>query len=539
MKARLRFGGIGMLVIGAAMAGVALVAGLKAPEGELTHEMRYKDRVIGGVYKVYGAEDCPVPMWLAKTVFRNDTNGRVTDLKIRYKVSEYSDWCSWHQYVAVDPTQTVVDLYYPIFSSACAKLTSRARAELLMEGEYVDPAGRKHQISETRRLAMLERHEFIFSDLTEEERTASFQDQDTYSPLLAAYVSRNDDPVARLASMANKNAGGLGAQTSDEDCIKVMAALYQIMRTIHISYQHPAEVIDEKMSYDSKLVQSLQYPRDTIEKRSGTCIDLAILYATMLNSVDIQPYLVSMDGHCFPMGRTPSGQFVPVEATGVGDGYAKGMDFAEAVKSGTETWEKVNQNGRFNLVDVRKCWMDGIANPELDPLPPDILEKWGIVALVEGSGRTALPGLARGIPAQDLAPRTPASPAIPQNVPAVAGRWAYTVTAPDGRAINGQMQISGQPGRLQLTAIAAYPMLGADGRMHQFREEDYFVGRLSGQSLVAQCTNATYMMDGLQMPPQGLPLQLNLLISPDGRSMQGHVSNATGMAAVVVAQRQQ
>jgi hypothetical protein len=105
--------------------------------------------------------------------------------------------------------------------------------------------------------------------------------------------------------------------------------------------------------------------------------------------------------------------------------------------------------------------------------------------------------------------------------------------------INGQMQISGQPGRLQLTAVAAYPMLGSDGRMHQFREEDYFVGRLSGQSLVAQCTNATYMMDGLQMPPQGLPLQLNLVISPDGRSMQGHVSNATGMAAVVVAQRQQ
>ena len=539
MKHGLRFGGIGMLLMGAILAVIALVAGLKEPVGELTYEMRFKDRVISGVYKVYGVEDCPVPMWLAKTVFRNNMNGRVTDLKVRYKISEYSDWCSWHNYVAVDPTQTVVDLYHPIFTSACARLSSRAPAELQMEGEYTDPGGHKHQISETRRLAILGRHEFIFSDLTAEERTAAFQDEDTYSPLLAAYVSRSDDPVARLASMANKKAGGLGASSSDEDCIKVMAALYEIMRTIHISYQHPASVVDEKMSYDSKLVQSLQYPRDTIEKRSGTCIDLAIFYATMLNSVNIQPYLVSMDGHCFPIGRTPSGKLVPVEATGVGDGYAKSMDFEQAVKSGVETWQKVNQNGRFNLVDIRKCWMDGIANPELETLPPDILEKWGIVDLVEGSGHTALAGLGRVAPSQIAAPRAPVSPNIPQTAIAVAGRWVYTVTNPDGRVINGQMQISGQGAQLQLTAMAAYQLIGADGRTHQFREQNIFVGGLSGRNLVAQCSNATYMMDGFQVPPQGLPLQLNLAVSPDGRTMQGQVSNAMGIVAAVVAQRQQ
>jgi hypothetical protein len=222
----------------------------------------------------------------------------------------------------------------------------------------------------------------------------------------------------------------------------------------------------------------------------------------------------------------------------VGDGYAKGMDFQEAVKSGMETWQKVTRNGRFNLVDVRKSWMDGIANPELDPLPPDILEKWGIVDLVEGSGHTALAGLGRVAPSQMAAPRTPVSPNVPQSAIAVTGRWAYTVTNPDGRIINGQMQISGQGGQLQLIAIAAYPMLGPDGRTHQFREQNNFVGGLRGQNLVAQCSNATYMMDGFQVPPQGLPLQLNLVVSRDGRTMQGQVSNAMGMVAIVAAQRQ-
>ncbi len=45
----------------------------------------------------------------------------------------YSEWCSWHNYAAVDPTQTVVDLYYPTFTDACARLTSRAPTELQLE----------------------------------------------------------------------------------------------------------------------------------------------------------------------------------------------------------------------------------------------------------------------------------------------------------------------------------------------------------------------------------------------------------------------
>jgi hypothetical protein len=372
-------------------------------------------------------------MWAAKTVFRNNMNGRITNLRVRYRVTEYSDWCSWHSYVAMDPEQVVVDLYHPIFSSSCAKLTSRAPAELQMEFEYTDPMGQKHQLNETRPLTVMSRYEFIFSDLTSEERTSMFQDNVTYSPLLAAWVSRSDDVVSRLASMANKKAGGVGASGSDEDCIKVMAALYDIMRTIHISYQHPPALVDNSLSYDIKLVQSLQYPRDTIHKRSGTCIDLAILYAAMLNSVNIDPFLVVIDGHCFPMARTPSGKLIPVEATGVGDGYEKAMRFEEAVKSAVKTWQKVNQSGRFVLVDVRQSWMDGISNPELDAMPPDILEKWGIVALVEQ------PSVATA--ERPVAPTTPRTQTASQGV-SVAGRWVYVLSTSDGRSVNGLFDIS-------------------------------------------------------------------------------------------------
>ncbi|NLI32264.1 MAG: hypothetical protein GX422_05705 [Deltaproteobacteria bacterium] len=530
MKWGLRLGGIGMILVGAVLAAMYFSSGAKAPEGDLSHKIHVKEKVITGVYKTYGVKDAPVPMWLAKSVFQNNMNGRITNLRVRYKVTDYADWSSWHNYAAVDPTQTVVDVYYPIFSSACARLTSRAPTELQMECEYVDPAGQKRQTSETRPLTMLSRHEFIFSDLTAEERTASFQDMVTYAELLAAWVSRSDDIVARLASMANKRAGGLGASSSDENCIKVMAALYDIMRIIHISYQHPPALVDKKLSYDLKLVQSLQYPRDTIQKRSGTCIDLAILYAAMLNSINIDPYLVVIDGHCFPMAKTPSGKFIPVEATGVGDGYAKGMDFEQAVKSGLESWEKVNQTGRFVLVDVRQTWMEGVANPELDTMPPDILEKWGIVALVESPGGTEAPPVGYAS-VQQPGGYTP-TPAT------INGRWTYTLTAMDGRNLSGQIEISSKGGQLRMVATASYQMMGQDGRYHQFQERNNFVGSIDGQTLVARCDNAVYTMDGRRVPPQGLPLQLSLEVAPDGRSMEGHVANSLGAMAPIILQKQ-
>jgi len=535
MKMILRWGGIAMIAAGAVLAAVFFFSGPPAPEGELALRMDVKEKVISGAYKTYGVKGAPLPMWAAKTVFRNTMNGRVTNLKVRYRATEYSDWCSWHTYVAVDPGQTVVDLYHPIFSSSCAKLTSRAPSELQMECEYTDPLGQKRQTSETRPLTVLSRYEFIFSDLTSEERTGMFQDNVTYSPLLAAWVSRSDDVVSRLASMANKKAGGVGASGSDEDCIKVMAALYEIMRTIHISYQHPPALVDKSLSYDIKLVQSLQYPRDTIHKRSGTCIDLAILYAAMLNSINIDPYLVVIDGHCFPMAKTPSGKLVPVEATGVGDGYDKAMSFEQAVKSAVKTWQEVNQSGRFVLVDVRQSWMDGVANPELEAMPPDILEKWGIVALVDRPAAAAAPAVRPA--ARPATPAGPGTQAAPPGV-SVAGRWAYTLRTGDGRSVQGLFDISARGGRLQMIATSSYQMMGQDGRAHQFQERNNFVGALTGQTLMAQCDNAFYTMDGQSVPPQGLPLQLNLMLSPDGRSMQGQVANSMGMSAAIYLQKQ-
>ncbi len=530
----LRVVGVLMVVAGLVFGVLALTTGggdgskPKPAGGEITYELRVKDKLISGVYKAYGMLDCIVPMWLAKTVFKNDTPGRITDLRIRYKLGEFADWSSWKKYPAVDPTQTVVDLYHPILSKKCAELTSRAPAELQVEIEYTDAAGEKRTLSDGKRIILLSRHEFIFSDLTAGERTAAFQDTDTLSPLLAAWVSRSDEPVARLASMANKKAGGVGASGSHENCIKVMRELYEIMRTIQITYQHPAVLADKTLSYDIKSVQSLQYPRDTIQKRSGTCIDLAILYAAMLNSVNIKPILVSMDGHCFPIGVSPNGNFIPVETTGVGGGGKNSVGFEKTVAFAENTLKKLFQNGRYTLIDVRQCWTSGVSNPELTPLPPDILEKWGIVKLVEGGGGPA--------PTPPVKKEKPRPPQPPPTVRLVPGNWQFVETLPNGTSSTGACQIGVNGNQVQMVATAAGQVMGQDGLAHQAQSRCTYVGVLTGSNLTATCNSASMTVDGSPMPVQGLPFRLVGTVSQNGRAIQGRISNAMGMTSQVALQ---
>jgi len=535
----LRLIGGGLAVLGIILIVLSFVVGPKTNGNQLNLDLKVKEQVITGAYKAYGVKDAAVPMWLVKAVFRNDTGGRITDLRVRYRVSEYaeSDWSSWHRYPAVDPGQTVVDLYFPIFTAQAAKLTSRAPADLHLEYEYIDPKGRKNEMSEERRITMLARHEFFFSDMTAEERTAAFQDKVTYAPLLAAWVTRVDDEVVgRLASYADKLAGGLGAQESDKACEQVVKQIYELMRTIHISYQHPQGLVDPKLSFDIKLVQSLQYPRDTIQKRSGTCIDLAILTAALMNSVSIEPVLVVLDGHCFPLARLPkSGSYLPIEATGVGDGYENSMSFEEANKVAIQEWKELMQTGRYVLVPVREYWMDGVSNPELEPMPPDILEKWGVMELLQNAERGQR-AVQRQV--QQQRPQAPGQQAQAARQLPVTGNWAATLSMPTGQSTNGRCQVTTQGNQIQLVFVFAYQQMGQDGLRHQIQEVNPFSGTISGQNIQAICQQAQVTVDGNPMGVPGLPYQISLVVSADGHNMQGQFTNAMGAVASLYLVRQ-
>ncbi|MCK4626763.1 MAG: hypothetical protein KAV00_15740, partial [Phycisphaerae bacterium] len=92
---------LGLLFLIFALLGVGSDGNGAAGDGELTCRMHVREKMISGAYKVYGLKDQPISLWLAKAIFKNETGGTITDLKVRYKLGEYADWCPWQTHAAM------------------------------------------------------------------------------------------------------------------------------------------------------------------------------------------------------------------------------------------------------------------------------------------------------------------------------------------------------------------------------------------------------------------------------------------------------
>ena len=189
------------------------------------------------------------------------------------------------------------------------------------------------------------------------KRASIFLSQWTGKPSLDEYQSRNPDRVR-----------------------KQMAALYAAICELNITYSSfPASF--EEFGQRVRLVDSV------FAQRLGTCLDMALFYATCLEAIGIHPIIVVTQGHAFAGAwlvpetfpdsiiddasflrkRTADGinEITLVEATGMNQG--SNVDFDQAIKIADN---KLLESTNFVLaLDVKRSRFMGIR-----PLPQRILK---------------------------------------------------------------------------------------------------------------------------------------------------------------------
>lgn len=384
-------------------------------------DMRARERLMSAVYKVYGLGAAFAAHWVGKAVIRNEGASLVRDLRVRWRVEGYSEWCPWQKFAEVVPGQTVVAVYYPVLSASVASLSSNTPATLHVEWSYQDASGATHADSDGQRLVLLGGHELVFGNLLPEESYGTWKESHNNAPLMAAWVARDDPAMRQFAAMANRLAGGVGAGSSDENALRVLRSIYELMLANDFTYQHPPGLVDRSVSFDPQMVQTVKHPRDVLRDRSGTCIDLAIFMASAGHAVALEPLLAAVPGHVFPVFRLPSGTLIGVESTGVRGGLRFGsLDFGKALDLGRRELRQWQDDGRLFLIDIRQLWSTGVSSPELEPLPSNALELWGI-----REPAPAPPATPTTTPAKP--PPPPAAAACPAPVQPFAGRWGATV----------------------------------------------------------------------------------------------------------------
>jgi len=338
---------------------------------ELKVSVESNPRIMAAIYKLYGnSQVFDESMWVAKGLFRNNGKSNIRDLKISYKLGEYCEASVPKDYSLIVPGGSVADLYYPVISSKVTDLITRTPVDLQISYTYQDEKGTAYSDAAVERLEILGMNQIEFSNLTEEDRTGTWAGSFSNVPLLAAWVTHLDPPVKAFAGMVSQLAGGVPTALNPESAIKFCKALYDLEVANGMAYQTPSGFLTE---YSPG--QDIKYPRDVLRDKSGTCVDLAILYASVCEAVGLKAILIVIPGHAFPVVVLPDGRSLPVESTAI-SGPQGAAPFNTAVQIGSQNLSQL-QAGMYYAVNVEAMHQEGVVSPELPKLEADILKRWG------------------------------------------------------------------------------------------------------------------------------------------------------------------
>jgi len=241
----------------------------------------------------------------------------------------------------------------------------------------------------------------------------------------AAFVTPNDTPVidfARGIAVPFKEAHQ-GAPVPGP--IVTAWALFSGLGTYGISYVPRPNNPYNRVSLDSSTIDTLQFARETLTRKSGDCADIVALLASALESMTVTTCALDAPGHLFLMFDTGETEreavgfpetmlvsyagtwWVPIEATLIGS------PFMDAWKQGAEEYRRWSAGGKVHPIDIHLAWLTfepatlpemaaaGPKAPKLEALEDKFLDNWK--ALVDLRWQT---GVAES---KEAAARDPAS----------------------------------------------------------------------------------------------------------------------------------
>jgi hypothetical protein len=334
-----------VLVVGIVVAVLSFAPGSEpAAESQLAVDIYVKPEVVTAAYKIYGGSYAS--MWVAKCIIKNTGTVPVTDFHIEYEIAGYTDSTSVEDYPIILPGETVRDYCWPNFDpEKMATITNETPAELVVRYDY---AGLERTRETSQKFSFLGRNDFIWSSLAESEML-TFADENDNARMLATFVTRSDETVQKLAKTLT---GGLFTAT-DENTMAALEATYNGLRDARFKY-----ITESVTFWTNEFGQHIQYPSETIEYNGGNCVDLSLLFTSMLEAVGIRTYLTLSTGHCqFVVVLPESGQLIPVEETLVGspDSTLQG-----AIDSAMQWYQEQSQQGTFMFIDVEDAWASGM-----------------------------------------------------------------------------------------------------------------------------------------------------------------------------------
>jgi Tetratricopeptide repeat len=294
--------------------------------------------VFSNSYKIYERDG------IGRIKLTNNTNKTMERLKVTFQLKDFMDF----------PTEAKLDKLLPgkseevalkaVFNNSILTLTEDSSVQAMIEASYFEN-GKRVTFNKNPTVNVYDKHR-----LTWDER-------DRY----ATFITPKDPPVLNFV----RSVVTQFKETKDQ--AQLSAAVFDLLGVYGMTYiqdpTNPYQISSGKVN----TVDYVQFPRETLERKSGDCDDLVAFYSAALESMGIETRVLEVPGHMFMMfstgiaadedGYTMNNMYViyedqlwiPVETTLVGNAFIK------AWEKGAATYYKWKDKG-MTVLDIHMSW---------------------------------------------------------------------------------------------------------------------------------------------------------------------------------------
>ncbi len=383
----LRLAAAGLGLLGLVCIGIFVFQG--AGSGKLTWDSPIvRKSLMTFAYKIYADPAAENGRYfLSKIVFHNDGNGPVHDLSVSYQIPDYISWTTPVTHPEIPAGETVVQLYYPQLPSKVTQLTSATTTTLETKIRWSDSSGATKEEILRSNVLLRGVNEIEYTDLPANE-LLTWYDMFATAPFATAMVTPNDPVVKEFVAEVTKRTGGTmaGISGGGQEIARMMKAIYDYMCETGMRYTSDAGV-PTKIGDVQTIVQNVRLPRDVIISNEGLCIELALLWASVMEHLGCETTVVFRPGHAFTVVRYGQGanDIIPIECTAITPmavGANKPVPFEDAVKMAAEDIDRQKYQIWVNIQQYQK---QGFRAPELPSIEIDKIKN----ILSQRSGHTA------------------------------------------------------------------------------------------------------------------------------------------------------
>jgi DNA-binding beta-propeller fold protein YncE len=298
------------------------------------------ENIFSNTYKIYETDG------IGEIRVTNNTREPIEGLKVLFTIRGFMDFPSEVAIEELAPKEGRDIRIKAVFNNKILNVTEDTPVQTEIKVTYYRNQEPKHYIK-NHTISLYEKHHLVW-DIRDRIATFITPKDPVVLEFARQIITQYNEPVA-------------------QDTLIYAGVMFEALGVMGVTYlqdpSNPYQVTSGKTDY----VDYVQYPRETLKRRSGDCDDLVGLYSSVLESLGIRTKLIDYPGHIlmmFSLGERVEpdmemlgGMFieheglfwVPVEVTMVG------KPFMEAWESGSLSYNEWKEKG-LQSVDMQKAW---------------------------------------------------------------------------------------------------------------------------------------------------------------------------------------